>query len=557
MLKKVQINFRVWSAFALCISIMVILTFRMIYINLNESDFLLGKGIDQYGKFKELLPKRGKIYDRNGELLAISAEAYSIFVRPSKFGRNPAKWRQLEKYLGQRPGYIKKRISGPHDGDFIYLQPRLLAPNVVRNIMDLGLEGLGKEKTFQRFYPQRDSTSHIIGFTNDDHTGQEGIELIFDSHLSGRTGKKKVFLDAKGRQIASPDLIVPMVEGKDLYLTIDYRAQFYSNKILKESINYHNADSGSIIIIDSGTGEIITMVNAPSFNPNSRPSLVAQKVRNRAITDPHEPGSTLKPFVIAAALENSVLQPFTKINTSPGLLKVGSWQIGDGRDHGIITVEQILEKSSNVGAAKISDKLTENGLLKILQEFGFGEYTGAMLPGESTGKFPDSERMSFLKKRSLSFGYGISVTTSQLARAYSVFANNGSILDLKISKQSINRSAIRVISEKTSSQILTMLRKAVKSGTGTRANIANFKVAGKTGTVRKASKKGYSSEAHTVFFVGILPTNLTNYVCAIVIDKPRENGSTGGEVAAPIFSKLMKEIVRIFALKALPSSQGI
>lgn len=524
-------------------------------INSYESEFLVEKGIDQYGKLKKIPTKRGKIYDRNGELLAISAEAYSIFVKPSIFKQNPSNWKQLENYLGQSNGYIEKRINNTKSNSFTYLQPRLLAPQTTQQIMDLELKGLGKELRYQRFYPQRDAFAHLIGYTNDDHVGQEGIELIFDDYLSGKAGNKKIFLDAKGREIASPDLLVPMIQGKDLFLTVDHRVQFYSNEVLIESIKHHNADSGSIMIIDSGTGEIIAMVNAPTFNPNSRATLKAYRVRNRAITDSHEPGSTLKPFVIAAALENRVLNPSSKINTSPGLLTIGNWKIGDGKDHGVITVEQVLEKSSNVGAAKISDMLTDDGVLSTLGQFGFGEYTGAMLPGESLGNFPDPERMSFVKKRSLSFGYGISVTTAQLARAYSVFANNGFLQDLKISKHLISRAPTQIVSKKTSNQVLTMLRKAVLQGTGKLAQVANFDVAGKTGTVRKVNAEGYSEDEHTVFFAGILPTKSTNYVCVVVIDNPRANGSTGGGVAAPVFSKLMEELIRTFALR--PSYENI
>ena len=556
-MRDYKVNFRILIAQFGCVLIALVLVSRMIQINANQSDFLIEKGINQYGQFKTIATKRGKIYDRKGELLAISAEAYSVFVRPSVFRRNPRNWKQLESYLGQTSGYIEKRINNSKSDRFTYLQPRLLAPQTVQKIMNLELKGLGKELRYQRFYPQRDSFAHLIGYTNDEHVGQEGIELIFNDYLSGKAGKKKVFLDAKGREIASPDLIAPMVQGKDLFLTVDYIAQFYSNKILIESINFHKADSGSVMIIDSDTGEIIAMVNAPTFNPNSRATFKAYRVRNRAITDSHEPGSTLKPFVIAAALENRVLNPLSKINTSPGLLTIGNWKIGDGRDHGIITVEQILEKSSNVGAAKISDRLTGDGVLDILGRFGFGEYTGAMLPGESIGNFPEKDSMSSLKKRSLSFGYGISVTAAQLARAYSVFANHGYLQDLKISKDMISRDAIQIVSKKTSNQILTMLRKAVMQGTGRLAQIANFEVAGKTGTVRKAKAAGYSNDEHTVFFAGILPTKSTNYVCVVVIDNPRANGSTGGEVAAPIFSKLMAELIQTFALEPSYKSTDI
>lgn len=554
-MKGSKVNRRTMVAQFICILFVLVLMLRMMQINSYESEFLVEKGIDQYGKLKKIPTKRGKIYDRNGELLAISAEAYSIFVKPSIFKQNPSNWKQLENYLGQSNGYIEKRINNTKSNSFTYLQPRLLAPQTTQQIMDLELKGLGKELRYQRFYPQRDAFAHLIGYTNDDHVGQEGIELIFDDYLSGKAGNKKIFLDAKGREIASPDLLVPMIQGKDLFLTVDHRVQFYSNEVLIESIKHHNADSGSIMIIDSGTGEIIAMVNAPTFNPNSRATLKAYRVRNRAITDSHEPGSTLKPFVIAAALENRVLNPSSKINTSPGLLTIGNWKIGDGKDHGVITVEQVLEKSSNVGAAKISDMLTDDGVLSTLGQFGFGEYTGAMLPGESLGNFPDPERMSFVKKRSLSFGYGISVTTAQLARAYSVFANNGFLQDLKISKHLISRAPTQIVSKKTSNQVLTMLRKAVLQGTGKLAQIANFDVAGKTGTVRKVNAEGYSEDEHTVFFAGILPTKSTNYVCVVVIDNPRANGSTGGGVAAPVFSKLMKELIRTFALR--PSYENI
>ena len=554
-MKGSKVNRRTMVAQFICILFVLVLMLRMMQINSYESEFLVEKGIVQYGKLKKIPTKRGKIYDRNGELLAISAEAYSIFVKPSIFKQNPSNWKQLENYLGQSNGYIEKRINNTKSNSFTYLQPRLLAPQTTQQIMDLELKGLGKELRYQRFYPQRDAFAHLIGYTNDDHVGQEGIELIFDDYLSGKAGNKKIFLDAKGREIASPDLLVPMIQGKDLFLTVDHRVQFYSNEVLIESIKHHNADSGSIMIIDSGTGEIIAMVNAPTFNPNSRATLKAYRVRNRAITDSHEPGSTLKPFVIAAALENRVLNPSSKINTSPGLLTIGNWKIGDGKDHGVITVEQVLEKSSNVGAAKISDMLTDDGVLSTLGQFGFGEYTGAMLPGESLGNFPDPERMSFVKKRSLSFGYGISVTTAQLARAYSVFANNGFLQDLKISKHLISRAPTQIVSKKTSNQVLTMLRKAVLQGTGKLAQVANFDVAGKTGTVRKVNAEGYSEDEHTVFFAGILPTKSTNYVCVVVIDNPRANGSTGGGVAAPVFSKLMEELIRTFALR--PSYENI
>ncbi len=535
----------------------ILLILRAIDIQITDRDFLIKKGMQQYNKVESIPTIRGKVLDRNGELLAISVESQSIYVRPQKFLTEQNRWSQLEALIGQEKGYLKNRLLSRPESKFVYLQPRLISPEVADRVRALNFNGLGFERQFSRFYPHKHETSHLLGYTGDDHKGQEGIELLYDRHLSGIPGTQKVFRDAKKNAIREPEIIKKPEPGKDLNLTIDQRIQYFAFKYLKEAVQTHNADAGSLVVVKVGTGEVIAMTNQPSFNPNLRSSMAPHRVRNRTVTDAFEPGSTIKPFTAAAVLSDGLYEPESKVDTSPGRFQLGNYWVGDIKNYGVITLRQILEKSSNVGAIKISLDLGVESMWGTLNDVGFGNPSGLMFPGESYGRLKGFELWHPTERATISYGYGMAVTTSQLAKAYSVIANGGFSIPLTVVKRpSSFESKNRVLKEDVTLSLRNMLETAVESGTGKLARIPGYSVAGKTGTVRKSAGGKYLEDQHMAIFAGIFPARKPQLVTVIVIDNPRAGG--GGTVAAPVFSAVMQEAARLLNIRPdlVPTEQN-
>ena len=529
--------------FMLAITLLV----RVVDIQIEDRDFLIKKGQQQYHKVESIPSVRGKILDRDGSLLAISVQSESIYVRPQVFLSEKKRWGELEAVIGQEEGYLKRRMASREKANFVYLQPRLISPEIANKVRELKFSGVGFEKQLSRFYPHKQETSHLLGFTGDDHNGLEGMELLYNDYLAGLPGKQRIFQDAKKNIIREPNIINYPQPGKDLVLTVDQRLQYIAFKYLSEAVEKHNAEAGSLIILEADSGEVLAITNQPSFNPNRRSTIEPYRVRNRALTDTFEPGSTIKPFTAAAVISNGLYNAESEIDTSPGRFQLGNYWVGDVKNYGILTIRQILAKSSNVGAIKISQDLEAELLWGMLNTVGFGNPTGLMFPGESFGRLKDFAFWHPTERATLSYGYGMAVTACQLAKAYNVIANDGLSIPLTlVKKRPGNVLRERVLKSSVAAEMRNMLLTAVDTGTGKLAKIPGYSVAGKTGTVRKSAKGGYLENQHTAIFAGIFPATQPQLVGVVVIDNPSEGG--GGSVSAPVFAAVMKEAARVLSI---------
>ena len=525
----------------------IALLIRIVDIQLQDRDFLINKGRQQYNKVESIPSVRGRILDRDGVLLAISVESESIYVRPQAFLSEKDRWSELEALIGQKDGYLNRRMASREKANFVYLQPRLISPEIADQVRKLKMSGVGFEKQLSRFYPHKQETSHLLGFTGDDHNGLEGMELLYNEYLAGIPGKQMIFRDAKKNVIKEPNIITYPEPGKDLTLTVDHRLQYIASKYLSEAVENNNAEAGSLIILEVESGEVLAITNQPSFNPNRRSSMEPYRVRNRALTDAFEPGSTIKPFTAAAVISHGLYNAESEIDTSPGRYQLGEYWVGDVKNYGVLTVRQILAKSSNVGAIKIAQGLEAELLWGVLNTVGFGNPTGLMFPGESFGRLKDFTFWHPTERATLSYGYGMAVTACQLARAYNVIANDGLLMPLTLVKQEPgNVLKERVLKRSVASEMRNMLLTAVDSGTGKLAKIPGYSVAGKTGTVRKSARGGYLENQHTAIFAGMFPAIEPKLVGVVVIDNPSEGG--GGSVSAPVFAAVMKEAARVLSI---------
>jgi len=458
---------------------------------------------------------------------------------------------------------LKRRLVALKEKEFIYLK-RWAAPDVVAKVMALGIPGVALQKEYRRYYPSGEVTAHVVGFTNIDDHGQEGVELAYDSHLRSRSGSKRVLKDRLGRIVENVELVNDPRPGEDLVLSIDRRIQYVAYRELKAAVIKHNADAGTAVVLDAKTGEILAMVNQPAYNPNNRRDLDAAHLRNRAVTDVFEPGSTIKPFVVAAALESGDYKPTTMIDTNPGLMRVGKKIIRDIHNYGRINVAAVIKRSSNVGASKIALSLDPRRLWKTLAGVGFGGFSGSGFPGEVRGQLTDFTSWHPIERATLSFGYGMSVTALQLARAYAVFASDkqppkSTLLRKSYSENGVHYDARSLLSRKTIMQVRGMLESVVTSGgTGSRARVPGYRIAGKTGTVKKIANGKYLDDSYLSVFAGIAPVSDPRLVMVVMIDEPRGEQYYGGAVAAPVFSKVIGGALRMLDVPPdnFPSLKG-
>ncbi len=546
-LRTVQAQYptRRWLILSLFLCGMVLLSSRAVYLQLLDNDFLKDHGDARSIRIVGIPAHRGVINDRNGEQLAMSTPVDSIWVTPRKVfedaGRLPELARVMDMPLNELQQLLRDRISR----DFIYLK-RHADPDLVSAVKQLGIRGVSTEREYKRYYPAAEVTSHFIGFTNIDDKGQEGLELAYDDWLTGKPGKKRVLKDRLNRIVENIESIEPSEPGKQLTLSIDRRVQYLAYRELAAAVKYHQAKGGSLVMLDVKTGEVMAMVGHPSYNPNNRKGLKSQYFRNRAVTDVFEPGSTMKPFTIAAGLESGIYTPHSAINTSPGYFKVGDHTIRDMRNYGNIDVATVITKSSNVGASKIALSLEPEQYWNTLTHFGFGQPVGSGFPGESAGILSPYNSWSDVEMATLSFGYGISVTPLQLAQAYSVLATGGIMKPVSFLKVNSPISGERVIPEDTALAVRKMLETVVsEEGTGKRAAVRGYRVIGKTGTVYKYIRGGYSDDRYLSVFAGIAPASEPRFAMVVLIDEPGGGHHYGGVVAAPVFSRVMEGTFRI------------
>ncbi|MCU7838637.1 MAG: penicillin-binding protein 2 [Candidatus Thiodiazotropha sp. (ex Troendleina suluensis)] len=508
-----------------------------------ETAFLQEQGERRYLRTMTVSASRGMITDRNGEPLAISTPVKSVAANPRVIKSDNVTIGALASTLSLNPDRLRRLLSS--ERSFVYLKRRI-NPDLAEQVRALDLDGIDLLSEYRRFYPSSEVMSQMVGFTNIDDQGQEGMELAYDDWLSGSSGAKRVIKDGKGRVVTQVENIQSPSPGKDLVLSVDRRLQFLAYRELKAAVSKHRARSGSAVILDSRSGEILAMVNSPSYNPNALRGRRSSSLRNRVVTDVFEPGSTIKPFTVAAALEMGRFKPDTPIDVSPGQMKVGRYLVRDPRNYGMIDVATVLRKSSNVGASKIALSLKPETLWKLYANLGFGESPYSQFPGESSGRLPHFSDWSSFEQATLSFGYGLSVTPLQLARAYAVLANDGVRLPVSLLKQEQPVEGERVLRQSTARTVVKMLEAVVTSeGTAPQAAVPGYRVAGKTGTAKKSVAGGYSEDKYLSLFVGLAPASDPRLVMAVFIDEPRGKEYYGGLVAGPVFSKVMSGALRL------------
>lgn len=534
-----------------------VLCWRLADLQILNPEFLRNQGDARHLRQVPVAAHRGMLLDRQGEALAISTPVNSIWLNPQDLPADHPKLTQLAQKLGVSVSRIRDKISDNPSREFVYLQRRV-TPELAKSVKALGIHGVYLQREYKRYYPAAEVTSHLLGFTNIDDIGQEGLELTYDAVLTGRSGLKRMVRDSRGNFVEGGELIRPAKAGENIQLSIDLRLQHLSYQALKNAVNEHNAKAGTAVVLDIHTGEVLAMVNQPAFNPNNRSRLKPSDFRNRAVTDLFEPGSTVKPFTVASAIKSGKYDLDSIINTHPGVYRVSGHPIRDFRDYGEIDLATLIQKSSNIAASKIALELDPQALWQDFARFGLGEATGAYFPGEAMGTMPDPQSWRRLDIATMGFGYGLSTSALQLARAYSVLASGGILKPVTFVKTAETPQGRRVFSADIMQQVLAMMEKVVEpGGTATRAAVANYRVAGKTGTAKKATSGGYADKRYQSVFAGIIPASDPRLAMVVMVDEPRGEEYYGGAVAAPVFAEVMTGAMRLFniAPDALPMTQ--
>jgi cell division protein FtsI (penicillin-binding protein 3) len=528
---------------------------RAVHLQVLNKEFLNRQADSRHLRTEKISAHRGSITDRNGEPLAISTPVDSVWANPQELATAVDDVPRLASLLGLDSQLLMRRITRSMDKEFLYLK-RHLSPAQAGKVMALKLPGVNILREYRRYYPAGEVTGHLVGFTNVDDHGQEGLELAFNHWLSGESGAKRVLKDRLGRAVENVESIRPPHHGRDLRSSIDLRLQYLAYRSLKASIQKHKAESGSIVILEVKTGEVLAMVNQPSYNPNDRSQYLAERYRNRAITDIFEPGSSIKPLILAAALESGQYRASSYVDTSPGYVVVGPKKIEDHRNLGRISLTTILSRSSNVGVTKIAMSLQPDQLWSTMKQFGLGSMTASGFPGESAGLLTHYNHWQKISQATLAYGYGISVTPLQLAQAYAALGNDGVLRQVSLVALDEVAASERIVSSDTSTAILRMMEEVVNpGGTGTKAAVQGYRVAGKTGTAWKFAAGGYSEDKYLSIFAGMAPASDPKLAAVVIIDEPGGDLYYGSDVAAPVFSEVMAESLRLMAIPpdALPA----
>jgi len=536
---------RLWAVIAVLLLVLLALLWRLFDLSVLKREFLLRESKARIFRTVNMPATRGIMTDRFGAPLAISTPVKSIWINPKAFRPTSVELHELAHFLDMPVSEIVRRRQVASHREFQYLK-RGLSPLVAQKLQALNIPGLFMQTEMKRFYPQGEVVSHVVGFTDIDDAGQEGMELALNGWLAGQPGKKQVLKDRLGQIIENVALEHAPQQGRNVTLSIDHRIQYLAYRVLKEAINQHQAKSGSIVVLDARTGEVLAMVNQPSYNPNHRDSHSLSVYRNRAVTDLFEPGSTMKPFTLAYALFSGHYHPDTLIDTSPGWMVVGGYTVrDDNRNFGTIDLTEVLQKSSNIGVAKILMSLQPDRFWRLLRQFGFGARSASGFPGEASGSVVEHTVWQPSMVATLAYGYGISVTALQLAHAYQVLANDGVSMPVSFIKETTPPPGNQVLDSKVARQIMQMLEKVVqKGGTGTRARVPGYRVAGKTGTAYIAGPSGYHRDRYIASFAGIAPASNPRLVAVVVIHEPKDQ-HLGGLVAAPVFAKVMGGALRL------------
>lgn len=535
----------VWRARLVLLALLcgsVALLARSAWLQGFNKDFLQAQGESRYARVVPVPATRGRIVDRNGDMMAVSSPVRSIWAIPGDAKLAPGQVRQLAQLLEMDVPSLNARLG--REGNFVYLR-RQVPPKVARQVAELRLPGIHQDQEYRRFYPGGEVTAHVLGFTSVEDRGQEGVELAFDAELKGSAGSRRVLRDRRGQIIEDVESIRPPRDGQDVALSIDTKIQYLAYSALREAMHTHRAKAGSVVVLDARSGEILALANAPTFNPNNRRSLSGAQLRNRALTDVFEPGSSIKPFIAALAMEHGLVERDTEIATAGGRMSIGRASISDVRDYGDLTVAEVVQKSSNVGTVKMAMQFQPDEMWQLFSTLGFGTPVQLGFPGEASGLLRAARSWRPIEQATMSFGHGLSSTLMHVARAYLAFARDGDLVPLSLRRlDAPPEMSLRVFSPRVAQEMREVLEVAASpEGTGSRAQVAGYRVAGKTGTAHKLEGGQYTN-AYISSFVGFAPVSNPRIVIAVMIDEPTAGQHFGGIVAAPVFARIAEGSLR-------------
>lgn len=528
---------------------LLLLLARAIHLQVLNQDFYRGQGEARHARIVNVAAHRGMILDRHGEAMAASTPVDTVWANPQEFTAKPEQFRQLSKLLDLPADVITRTIYERANGEFAYLK-RQVSPELALNVAALKIPGVYLQREYRRYYPAGEVTAHVLGFTDIDDKGQEGLERAFEEQLHGVSGKRKIIRDPFGHVVEDVESIREPEPGRDIALSLDRRLQYLAYRELKAAVQHHNAQAGSAVVLDVLTGEVLAMVNQPAFNPNNRDELRVEQYRNRAVTDVFEPGSTVKPFTVAAALESGKFRPGTMIDTAPGLFRVGRATVRDIHNYGRIDVTTVLQKSSNIGVSKMALELPAEKIWGAFSRVGFGTKTSDEFPGEALGVLNNPKQWRDVERVTASYGYGMSVTALQLARAYAALNSDGRLRPVTFARVEDPARAAQQGEIAFRPEMAAQLRRMLETvsqdgGTGTEARVPGYRVAGKTGTVKKAENGGYSEKRYLSLYAGVAPASHPRLAMVVMIDEPQGDVYYGGLVAAPVFGKVMAGALRL------------
>ena len=520
---------------------------RAAYIQLIGPEFFQKEGEKRSTHTLEVPATRGRVLDRSGQLLATSVPVPSIWAIPKDFKATPEQRRQLGKLLGMDATELEQRL-GSGSANFAWVR-RQVEPELWTQINALGIKGLYQSREYRRRYPEGESAAHVVGFTDIEDQGQEGIELAFQSQLRGHKGQRGVVKDRLGRVIEDTGANIEPADGRDIELSIDAKVQFFAYQRMREAVAEHKAKAGSVVVLDIQTGEVLALANYPSYDPGNRGRRSGEQLRNRALTDIFEPGSTMKPFVMAQALESGRVKPDTPINTAPGSVVVSGIAIKDAHPHGMLSAREVIQKSSNIGTVRIAMQMPARELWELYASVGYGQKPQIDFPGAVTGRLRPYKSWRPIEQATMAYGYGLSASLLQIARAYTVFARDGEVIPISLLRQDHRAAGIRVFSPETAREVRHMLQMAASpGGTGTLAQTVGYSVGGKSGTAHKQEGKGYAANKYRSWFVGLAPIDKPRIVVAVMVDEPSNGVYYGGAVAAPVFSQVVQQTLRLMSV---------
>ena len=524
------------------------LVLRAVYVQVVGNAFFIKQGTVRFERQLDIPANRGRILDRNGLILASSVPMPSIWASPEEMQANASQLKNLSQLLNMPLPELKKKISDTRR-KHVWLR-RQVDENTGKKIKELGIHGIYTTMEYKRMYPQGEAAAHVVGFTNVENTGQEGVELTFNTHLGGKNGTRRVIKNGQGQVVEGIGELVPPIEGKDLQLSIDSKVQYFAYQRLREAVLQNKASAGSVVVLDAQSGDVLALANYPSYMPDKRSNLSGAQLRNRALTDTFEPGSTMKPLIVGLAMEKGLVKPETVIDTAPGKVSMYGMTVSDAHPHDTLSVSEVIQKSSNIGTVKIAMKMPAKDMWEMYTQVGFGQKPQVPFPGAVAGRLRPYKNWRPMEQATMSYGYGLSTSLFQLAQAYTMLARDGEMAPVSLLKYQDKVSGVRVMSAKHASQVRTMLHLVTgPGGTAPKAQTMGYSVGGKTGTAHKLDGKKYAEKKYRGFFVGMAPIDNPRIVVAVMIDEPTGGLYFGGDVAAPVFSQTVQQTLRMLEVQ--------